>query len=162
MYGKILVPVDGSRTATLGLWEALKLAQDHGAQVRVIHVLDDLVAASAAASGDQLVEQLRSAGTSILNEAAAAARDAHVAVDTKLIEITGGRAGAYIVQEAQTWPADLIVCGTHGRHGIGRVVMGSDAEDILRHSPVPVLLVPSHPPAAHERPKVVNELTARV
>jgi hypothetical protein len=40
--------------------------------------------------------------------------------------------------------------------------MGSDAEDILRHSPVPVLLVPSHPPPAHERVTVVNELTARV
>jgi nucleotide-binding universal stress UspA family protein len=147
MYGKILVPVDGSRTATLGLREALKLAQDHGAQIRLIHVVDEL-AAAAAPAGDELIVQLRSAGTSILSEAAAAARDAHVPVETKLIEIAGGRAGAYIVQEAHTWLADLIVCGTHGRHGIGRVVMGSDAEDIVRHSPVPVLLVPSRPPAA--------------
>jgi nucleotide-binding universal stress UspA family protein len=148
MYGKILVPVDGSRTATLGLREALKLAQDHGAQIRVIHVLDELATASAAPAGDELVVQLRSAGMSILNEAAAVARDAHVPVETKLVEVVGGRAGARIVQEAQTLLADLIVCGTHGRHGIGRVVMGSNAEDILRHSPVPVLLVPSHPLAA--------------
>jgi nucleotide-binding universal stress UspA family protein len=162
MYAKILVPVDGSPTATLGLREALKLAKAHGAQIRLIHVVDELAAATAAPAGNELVLQLRSAGASILEEAAAAARHAHVAVDTKLIEITGGRAGAYIVQEAQTWPADLIVCGTHGRHGIGRVVMGSDAEDILRHSPVPVLLVPSHPAPAHERATVGNELTARV
>ncbi len=148
MYRKILVPVDGSRTATLGLREALRLAQGHGAQIRVIHILDELATATAAPAGDELVVQLRGTGTSILDEAAAAARDAQVPVDTKLIEATGGRAGAYIVQEAQTWPADLIVCGTHARHGIGRVVMGSNAEDILRYSPVPVLLVPSHPLAA--------------
>ena len=110
MYGKILVPVDGSLTATLGLREALKLAKAHGAQIRLIHVLDELAAAIFVPAGGELIAQLRNAGTSILNEAAAAARDAHVAVDTKLIEITGGRAGAYIVQEAQTWPADLIVC----------------------------------------------------
>ncbi len=148
VYGKILVPVDGSRTATLGLREALKLAQTHGAHIRLIHVVDELAAATTAPAGDELIVQLRSAGTSILSEAAAAARNAHVPVDTKLIEIAGGRAGAHIVQEARTWLADLIVCGTHGRHGIGRVVMGSDAEDIVRHSPVPVLLVPSRPPGA--------------
>ena len=45
------------------------------------------------------------------------------------------------MKEAQAWPADVIVCGTHGRRGIRRIVMGSDAEYIVRHSPVPVLLV---------------------
>lgn len=148
VYRKILVPIDGSRTATLGLREALKLAHDLGAQIRLIHVVDELAAATNAPAGDELIVQLRSAGSSILGEAAAAARDAHVPMDTKLVEIAGGRAGAHIVQEARAWLADLIVCGTHGRHGIGRVVMGSDAEDIVRHSPVPVLLVPSRPPAA--------------
>jgi hypothetical protein len=55
MYGQILVPVDGSRTATLGLREALRLAHDHGAHIRLIHVLDELAAATAAPAGDVLV-----------------------------------------------------------------------------------------------------------
>jgi nucleotide-binding universal stress UspA family protein len=41
---------------------------------------------------------------------------------------------------AKEWPAELIVIGTHGRRGIGRVLMGSDAEQVVRHAPVPVLL----------------------
>ncbi|MGA7537737.1 MAG: universal stress protein [Steroidobacteraceae bacterium] len=49
--------------------------------------------------------------------------------------------GACIVQRAREWPADLIVCGTHGRRGVRRLLLGSDAEYILRHTPVPILLV---------------------
>jgi nucleotide-binding universal stress UspA family protein len=45
------------------------------------------------------------------------------------------------VREARKWKADLIVIGTHGRRGMRRVVMGSDAEQVVRTSPVPVLLV---------------------
>ncbi|MBP6502752.1 MAG: universal stress protein, partial [Rhodoferax sp.] len=49
------------------------------------------------------------------------------------------------------WPAELIVIGTHGRRGIGRMLLGSDAEQVVRHAPVPVLLyraVEAVPPAA--------------
>ncbi len=42
---------------------------------------------------------------------------------------------------ARAWGADLIVLGTHGRRGLARVLMGSDAEQIARTAPVPVLLV---------------------
>jgi nucleotide-binding universal stress UspA family protein len=51
----------------------------------------------------------------------------------------GYRSDACIVQQAGEWPADLIVCGTHGRRGIGRLVLGSDAEYVVRHASVPVL-----------------------
>jgi len=60
-----------------------------------------------------------------------------------LVEAMGGQAGDYIIREARQWRADLIVCGTHGRRGIRRLVLGSDAEYIVRHTPVPVLLVRS-------------------
>ena len=46
-----------------------------------------------------------------------------------------------IVREAQKWKADLIVIGTHGRRGLRRVVMGSDAEQVVRNAPAPVLLI---------------------
>jgi nucleotide-binding universal stress UspA family protein len=45
------------------------------------------------------------------------------------------------VRQAKKWRADLIVIGTHGRRGVSRLVMGSDAEQIVRTSPVPVMLV---------------------
>ncbi len=46
-----------------------------------------------------------------------------------------------MVETARTWGASLIVVGTHGRRGLGRLVLGSDAEQILRVAPVPVLLI---------------------
>lgn len=52
-----------------------------------------------------------------------------------------GRVCDLVVAEAKNWEADLIVIGTHGRRGVGRVFMGSDAEQIVRLAASPVLLV---------------------
>jgi nucleotide-binding universal stress UspA family protein len=57
------------------------------------------------------------------------------------VETPAGSVGAMIAEHAEGWPADLIVLGTHGRRGIRRLVMGSDAEYVVRTTPVPVLLV---------------------
>jgi len=76
-----------------------------------------------------------------VHEAITAVRDAGITVDSRLIEALGSEAGETIVKEAVSWPADLIVCGTHGRRGVRRILMGSDAEYILRRSPVPVLMI---------------------
>ncbi|WP_331713029.1 universal stress protein [Variovorax sp. HW608] len=46
-----------------------------------------------------------------------------------------------VTNEAASWPADLIVLGTHGRRGAKRLFLGSSAEQILRIAPVPILLV---------------------
>ena len=144
MYEKILVPIDGSDTAALGLREAIKLARCHGARIRLVHVVDELPAVTppeAAAAAGIIMDQLRSDGESILKAAAAAVRDAGLPVDSKLIEEMGGQAGAHIVQEAQAWPADLIVCGTHGRSGFFRFFLGSVASRVISTAPCPVLTV---------------------
>jgi len=48
-----------------------------------------------------------------------------------------------IIKTAETWEADLIVLGTHGRTGLRHLLMGSIAEHIVRHSKIPVMIVPS-------------------
>ena len=58
-----------------------------------------------------------------------------------LVEALGGKAGDHVLEKGREWPAELIVCGTHGRRGIRRALLGSDAEHIVRNSEVPVLLV---------------------
>jgi nucleotide-binding universal stress UspA family protein len=58
-----------------------------------------------------------------------------------LVEARGRRVADAIVAQAKKWKADVIVIGTHGREGLARVVLGSDAELVVRESPVPVLLV---------------------
>jgi nucleotide-binding universal stress UspA family protein len=144
MYKRILVPTDGSATSKAGLREAVNLAKEQGAHLRIVHVIDELPVASAQLYGtvmDQFVAQAREGGKLLAAEARAMAEEAGVPVDVKLIEALGGRTGEYVVQAATEWPADLIVCGTHGRRGLRRIVMGSDAEYIVRRSPVPILLV---------------------
>jgi nucleotide-binding universal stress UspA family protein len=144
MYARILVPVDGSEASAQGLKEAIKLARDLNASLRLVHVIDELVMVSsdvATAHVGKVIDLLRTRGESLLKESEAVARQAGVDVDTALVEAIGGPAGEHIVQKAIECRADLIVCGTHGRRGLRRLIMGSDAEYIVRHSPVPVLLV---------------------
>jgi nucleotide-binding universal stress UspA family protein len=81
-------------TAALGLQEAIKLAKRYGSRLRLINVVDELPVVSspvAAATADIIIAQLRSAGESILEDGVAAARDAGVQVDSKLLEAMGGR-----------------------------------------------------------------------
>lgn len=144
MYKKILVPTDGSVTANTGLREAIKLAKELGAHIRIVHVVDEMPVVSTQVYGavlDQFIAQAREAGKAIVADARAMVDEAGVPVDVKLIEALGGRSGEYVVQAAKDWGAELIVCGTHGRRGIRRIVMGSDAEFVVRRSPVPILLV---------------------
>ena len=58
-----------------------------------------------------------------------------------LVESVGRRVSDCIVAAARQWSADLIVMGTHGRRGMSRLAMGSDAELVVRSTPVPVLMV---------------------
>jgi nucleotide-binding universal stress UspA family protein len=144
MYQNILVPTDGSETAGLGLQEAIQLARTLNARLRVLHVVNKTPFVAAGATPmviDDLLTQLRSNGESIVHEATTTARAAGVEVDSRLIEALGDRAGEIILAEAREWPAHLIVCGTHGRRGLKRILMGSDAEYVVRNSPVPVLLI---------------------
>ena len=144
MYQRILVPVDGSATASRGLAEAIALAKTLQAGIRLIHIVigvPTLYPPLSAPAVQTLLDLLRSSGESILHEATTTVRAAGVAVDSRLVEALGAEAGERIIELASAWPADLIVCGTHGRRGVRRILMGSDAEYILRHSSVPVLMI---------------------
>ena len=68
---------------------------------------------------------------------------AGVAVETTLITIDTlkKRIPEVIAEDAETWPADLIVIGTHGRRGLARLFLGSVAEGVARVASKPVLLV---------------------
>lgn len=155
MYKRILVPIDGSPTSNLGLDEAIRLAKDQGAKLRLFHLVNEYVAVSGAEgtawyAGD-LIEALRQAGKKIIEKAEALARRNGLAPESVMLESFGGRAADFIVRQANDWKADLIVLGTHGRRGVKRLVMGSDAEQVVRTTRVPVLLVRSKvvPRASH-------------
>ncbi len=144
MYNKILVPIDGSPASKRGLTEALRLAKYHKARVRLIHVVDVFIVTPTFESGpyvDDIQKSFREDGRRLLNKAEALVRKHGLSVDSVMFEIVGGHAADIIVAQAKKWRADIIVIGTHGRRGLRRLVMGSDAEEVVRTSPVPVLLV---------------------
>lgn len=145
MYKKILVPVDGSPTSNLGLDEAIKLAQLTGATIKLLHVIDLMSIAMAPDTGavltTQMVQLLTDGGQQVLAGAEARVKSAGLSVETELIESPAVRVCDQVVDEARRWRAELIVIGTHGRRGVGRLMIGSDAEQIARRAPAPVLLV---------------------
>ncbi|MCR5868735.1 MAG: universal stress protein [Aquincola tertiaricarbonis] len=148
-YQHILVPVDGSPTGLRGLDEAVALARLTRGRLRLLHVVDELTFASGFETGTafmaDVVPLMREAGEAVLRESAARVQAAGVPVDTVLCDRFATRVCDAVVTEARQWPADLIVLGTHGRRGVGRLLLGSDAEQVLRLAPVPVLLVRALP-----------------
>ena len=152
MYQRILVPIDGSATSTRGLDETIGLAKLTGATLRLVHVLDELVFVTGFEAGatytKDVLPMIKKTGESILMNGAARVAAAGVTVDTLLLECFATRTSEIVIAQAQTWKADLIVLGTHGRRGIGRLLMGSDAEQIVRGATVPVLLVRAEEVAA--------------
>ena len=145
MYKRILVPIDGSATATAGLDEAIRLARITGAELRLLHVLDAAAYATgfepAAVYCNEIVPHMKRAGERVLEEATQRVRRNGLKADSVLLETIAERVCDLVVAHAIHWDADLIVIGTHGRHGVDRLLLGSDAEQILRTAPVPVLLV---------------------
>jgi nucleotide-binding universal stress UspA family protein len=144
MYKRILVPIDGSKTAALGLREAIRLAKDQGAALRVIHVVDKMAIIGVTEAGMNprpVLAKLARSGRAVLGEARRSAKKLGVQADTELFEPVTKRVADAVLREAKRWRADLIVMGTHGRRGMPRLVLGSDAEQVVRLAQVPVLLV---------------------
>lgn len=146
MYRRILVPVDGSVASLKGLDEAIKIAKAMDAKLKLTHVVNELVIDSGYAPSvdyGTVIASLRESGKKLLAAAESAARERGAVVEVELVERIGGYAADSIIDVAQAWAADLIVMGTHGRRGLRRLALGSDAELVLRRSPVPVLMVRS-------------------
>jgi len=144
MYGKILVPVDGSETSTRGLNEAIKMAKAQGSELRLVHIVNEFIFEYTYSPGvyaANLIETMVKGGKEVLDAAATAAKREGVKAQTVLVESIGGVAADLILAQAKQWPADLIVMGTHGRRGLARLAMGSDAEQVVRAATVPVMLV---------------------
>ena len=145
MFKRILVAVDGSETAELALQEAIKLAGELKAQLRLVYVVD-VVNINMGADfpyPPEISEALAKTGRDILDKAGTVARYSDVPVETRLIEIDslGQRIPETIVKEAEDWPADVIVIGTHGRRGLSHLFLGSVAEGVVRAATKPVLLI---------------------
>jgi nucleotide-binding universal stress UspA family protein len=158
MFKCILVALDGSTASNAGFRSALQLASDQHASLVTLHVIDDGAITVnfeggyvPAAYVDKMYDSLRESGRAILAKAEAVAKAAGVDAKALLVESRGQTIAHAILTQARKAKADLIVIGTHGRRGLSRMLMGSDAEAVVREARVPVMLVRTAQAAPRKR-----------
>ena len=148
LYQRIIAPVDDSLAAQYGLRAAIALAKDQDAKLKLFTIVDET---SSGYSGGELgwVEpegldkQLRSEARHLLDEAVALAEAAGITPEHELIEAPSGHVARAIHQASSQWQADLLVIGTHGRHGMAHMLFGSTTGEIVRSPELPILVVPA-------------------
>lgn len=147
MYDGVLVPTDGS-TATEGAIEhAIDLANRYDATLHALYVVDAGTYSSLEVAADAVADELRSEGTAAVEAVADRAEGAGVAVETA---VETGVVHQSIVDYVDREGIDLVVMGTHGRTGVGRFLLGSVAEKVIRTAEAPVMTVRSDAAGAGE------------
>ncbi|MBI1734713.1 MAG: universal stress protein [Candidatus Rokubacteria bacterium] len=136
--GKILVPLDGSALAEAALSKAVVLAKEaDGAGIVLVRATE----ASTLAGRDPIEAQV-----AVVKEAeeyleGVAARVRAEGVKDVTASVWYGPPAPAIVEAADMTRADLVVMSTHGRSGLGRLLLGSVAESVLRATHIPILLL---------------------
>ena len=150
---KILIGVDYADTAQKIAEKGYALAKSMGAQVILLHVISDYVYYSSldyspilgydsfsnlGALQANTVEELKVAAQNYLE-----VTKQHLGDETIQTVVKEGDFGEAILEAASELKVDIIVMGTHGRHGLDKILMGSVAEKVLRHSLVPLFIIPT-------------------
>jgi nucleotide-binding universal stress UspA family protein len=143
MYAHILVPVDGSSTALQAVRQAVDIASTYGSAVTAIYVIDPYPFLGEGAGLAYGQAEYLTAAKAEAQEALATVRTqveaAGLKADTRMVEAHATWRG--IVETADAVKADLVVMGSHGRHGLEKLVLGSVTQRVLQHATQPVLVV---------------------
>lgn len=137
MYDRILLPTDGSTGTAHVALQAIDLANQYGATIHALHVIDTDMRSvlTEVGSGFDTLEQR---GENAVGTVERLGQSHGIEVET---EIRNGDPAETILAVADERDVDLIVCGTHGRSGVRRQLLGSVAERVVRHASQPVLTV---------------------
>ncbi|MEJ2124597.1 MAG: universal stress protein [Alphaproteobacteria bacterium] len=143
MYKHLLIACDGSDLSQKALEQGVALAKAIGAKITILNVTLPWTSVAVGESGVALpperYDSMAAEGAAlILEKAAEVAKNAGLSCDTVHMESRAPWEG--IIQTAQEREADLIVMSSHGRSGIARLLLGSQANDVVRHSTIPVLI----------------------
>lgn len=149
LYHRIIVPLDDSPCAQRGLRAAIDLAIDQRAQLKLITVVGAVTADYAGGElgwveTGNLDTQLRDNATQQLEQALTLAKSTGLSPEHEMIEAHQGHVAEVIEQAAAEWAADLLVIGTHGRHGLERWLFGSMTEHLIRRPRLPILVIPAN------------------
>lgn len=133
----ILVPLDGSPLAEGALAQAAELAAESGARLVLLRAVE----ASPMLGTDRIETEVKLVREAEEYLAAAAARAGAMGARNVSTSVWYGSAPWAITEAARVQHVDLIVMTSHGRSGLGRLILGSVAETVLRSTPMPILLL---------------------
>ncbi|MCU0561535.1 MAG: universal stress protein [Desulfobacterales bacterium] len=144
MFKHILLPTDGSDLSGKAIEEGIRLAQSIGAKVTALNVMPQqpTLFYHARISPEALAEaarQAKAAANAHLEEVRQKAAAAGVACEA-VFESNDSPYEA-IIQLAEKRGCDLILMASHGRKGVGAMLIGSETQKVLTHSRIPVLVV---------------------
>ena len=134
---RILIPLDGSALAESALGKATELAGDGGATLMLLRAAEARSLPGVDPTEAQ-VEVVREAEEYLAGVTARLSTQGIKSVETS---VWYGSAASAIVEAARLRKADMIVMSTHGRSGLGRLILGSVAESVLRGTTTPILLL---------------------
>lgn len=134
---KILLATDLSEASAGAARKAIDMARDLGANLLIVSVIDPASRGMPGGSVERM-DQRRAARESAAQQVVLRGRQAGVPVSFLVWE---GEPGPAIVDAAQSEGADLIVVGSHGRGRVGRFLIGSVSDHVIRNAPAPVLIV---------------------
>ena len=142
---RILFPTDFSEHSKVAERTACDYAAHFGAELHVLHVLNDLRLIMPDAAAELLIPPKALEDLIVSAEEEIEKIPSSPATYSKVVRVVRiGSTYASIVQYAKDNAIDLIVIGTHGRTGLPHVLLGSIAERVVQHAPCPVLTVRSN------------------
>lgn len=138
-YKRILVPLDSSPLSELAVPEAVAVSRAFGGELTLLHVLAPMADVLHISGYDVPIDEQLEVRTDQALRHLAKVRDALAGGVTAHLDVQMGPAASTILARSSGF--DLLVMATHGRSGVGRWVLGSVAEKVLRGAPIPILLV---------------------
>jgi nucleotide-binding universal stress UspA family protein len=136
-FRRILIAVDSTPLAVYAAGLGIELASSLKAEIAFVHAIEPGLSQAPGITPNELIAEAEREGRRLI-----AGFCQPLPQTSSLLEfIHVGKPASEIVRTAKEWPADIIVIGSHGRHGIQRALLGSVAEAVMRHAPCPVLVI---------------------
>ncbi len=138
-FQRILIAADSTPLAVYAAERGIELAVSLKAEVAFVHAMEPGLSQAPGIAPRDLIAEGEREGRRLMAGLCQLLPQTY----SPLEFIHVGKPAPEIVRTAKEWPADMIVIGSHGRHGIQRAFLGSVAEAVMRHAPCPVLVIPA-------------------